>query len=125
MSNDYPTPFSSFVLLSTDLMIKNLVEMGMGGWMADFGEYLPVDAVYHTGADPVQMHNQYPVLWAKLNYDVLKGTNRLGEIMFFMRAGGTGTLTFNYFLGTGRYYCLQHHLYNIITILQEAVNIPL
>ena len=74
-------------------MIKNLVELGFSGWMADFGEYLPVDGVYHSGADPVRMHNEYPVLWAKLNYEVLKETNKLGEIMFFMRAGGTGRYT--------------------------------
>jgi alpha-glucosidase len=36
------------------LIKENLVMEGMaGGWMHDFGEYLPFDAVMFDGSDPV------------------------------------------------------------------------
>lgn len=39
---------------------------GTGGWMADFAESLPFDAVLHDG-DPAELHNRWPVLWEQLN----------------------------------------------------------
>ena len=47
---------------SDDVIKKNLIDFGFGGWMADFGEYLPADAVYHDGSDPLKMHNKFPVV---------------------------------------------------------------
>lgn len=40
-----------------------------GGWMADFGESLPFDAVLHAG-DPRELHNRWPALWQQLNAEV-------------------------------------------------------
>ncbi|KAL6849942.1 hypothetical protein ACP4OV_020569 [Aristida adscensionis] len=40
---------------------------GVAGWMADFGEGLPLDARLHSGEDPVAAHNRYPELWARVN----------------------------------------------------------
>ncbi|MDI4745956.1 hypothetical protein MJL33_30970, partial [Salmonella enterica subsp. enterica serovar Kentucky] len=37
------------------------------------------------------MHNAWPALWAKCNYEALQETGKLGEILFFMRAGYTGS----------------------------------
>ncbi|WP_139283154.1 alpha-glucosidase [Raineyella antarctica] len=42
---------------------------GTGGWMADFGESLPFDAVLHDG-DPRELHNRWPQLWEELNTSV-------------------------------------------------------
>lgn len=66
----------------------NIIDLGIKGWMADFGEYLPVDAVLHNGVDAKFMHNEWPVLWAKCNYEAVKESGKLGEIFYFMRAGG-------------------------------------
>jgi sulfoquinovosidase len=43
----------------TKSIIKdNLVAEGRGaGWMHDFGEYMPFDAVLHDGSDPIIAHN--------------------------------------------------------------------
>jgi alpha-glucosidase len=40
-------------------MIKeNVIKEGRsGGWMHDFGEYMPFDCVMHNGADPLVYHN--------------------------------------------------------------------
>ena len=58
--------------------------------MADFGEYIPIDAVFGNGETGRSMHNKFPVLWAKLNREAIEEAGKLGEIMFFMRAGGSG-----------------------------------
>lgn len=62
------------------------------GWMADFGEYLPTDdIVLYNGKSPMIEHNHWPVLWAKCNYDAVTESGKLGEAVYFMRAGGAGS----------------------------------
>nr|CAB3472779.1 unnamed protein product [Digitaria exilis] len=48
-------------------ILRGMVEDGVSGWMADFGEGLPLDARLHSGEDPVAAHNRYPELWARVN----------------------------------------------------------
>lgn len=36
-------------------------------------------------------HNHWPALWAKCNYDAVSESGKLGEVVYFMRAGGTGS----------------------------------
>lgn len=66
---------------------NNMIELGCKGWMADFGEYLPTDTYLHNGVSAEIMHNQWPALWAQCNYEALKETGNLGNILYFMRAG--------------------------------------
>lgn len=50
----------------------NLVAEGRaGGWMHDFGEYLPFDVVLFDGSDPVEYHNRYPEEWASVCREAL------------------------------------------------------
>jgi len=63
-----------------------MIDFGLSGWMADFAEYLPTDAVLFAG-DAEELHNQWPVLWAKLNREAVEEHGRLGDVVFFMRAG--------------------------------------
>lgn len=74
-----------------ELIKKYLIDFGIDGWMADFGEYLPTDLLLYSGASAMVEHNHWPVLWAKCNYEALVETGKLGEIVYFMRAGGAGT----------------------------------
>lgn len=68
------------------------LDIGIDGWMADFGEYLPTDdLVLHSGKSPMIEHNHWPALWAKCNFEALEETGRLGEVVYFMRAGYTGS----------------------------------
>ena len=68
----------------------NLIGMGFRGWMADFGEYLPADAVCHEGSG-LENHNKWPMLWAKCNREAVQEAEKEGEIVFFMRAGAAGS----------------------------------
>lgn len=69
----------------------NLIDFGLDGWMADFGEYLPADAKLYNEQPGVLMHNAWPMLWAKLNYEAIEEAGELDNIVFFMRAGYTGS----------------------------------
>ena len=74
-----------------NIIKKNMIEFGLGGWMADFGEYLPTDCVLFSGENPELVHNTWPARWAKLNREALEETGKLGEIMFYTRAGFSDT----------------------------------
>jgi alpha-glucosidase len=84
-----------------EVIKKNLIELGFGGWMADFGEYLPTDTVLHNGVSAEIMHNAWPALWAKCNYEALEETGKLGDVLFFMRAGYTGSQKYSTMMWAG------------------------
>ncbi len=75
-----------------EVIKKYSIDIGIDGWMADFGEYLPTDdIVLGSGKSPMTEHNHWPALWAKCNYEAVTESGKLGEIVYFMRAGGTGS----------------------------------
>ena len=69
---------------------QNMLDFGLSGWMADFGEYLPIDVKLANGVDAKLMHNAWPTLWAEVNARAVESRGKTGEAMFFMRAGFTG-----------------------------------
>ena len=69
-----------------DIIKNNYIDIGIKGWMADFGEYLPAKCILSKGSGE-DLHNVWPDLWIKLNREVLEETNTIGEILFFNRAG--------------------------------------
>jgi sulfoquinovosidase len=73
------------------IITRNMLELGISGWMADFGEYLPTDVVLASGADPAAEHNLWPVRWAQANAEAVEAAGGTGDVVFFMRAGFTGT----------------------------------
>ena len=66
---------------------ENMINIGLSGWMADYGEYLTTDTVLYSGEDPKDFHNKYPVIFAKTNLEAIEEAGRLGDIIFFTRAG--------------------------------------
>jgi alpha-glucosidase len=68
------------------ILRENMLGIGMAGWMADFGEYLPTDVVLADG-DPMLLHNAWPVLWARVNAEAIGDR----DAVFFMRSGYTGS----------------------------------
>lgn len=59
--------------------------VGVGGWMSDFGEYLPFDAQLHSGAAALQ-HNAYPQQWAACNAQGIAAAGKTGETVPFARS---------------------------------------
>jgi alpha-glucosidase len=72
------------------ILQENMLDLGISGWMADFGEYLPIDVRLFDGSDPKLMHNAWPTLWARVNAEAIAEAGRGGDALFFMRAGYTG-----------------------------------
>lgn len=82
----------AFNWFKDEVIKKHSLEIGIDGWMADFGEYLPTDdIVLHSGTSPMIEHNHWPALWAKCNYDAVSESGKLGQVVYFMRAGFTGS----------------------------------
>lgn len=68
--------------------LRQALDVGFTGWMADYGEWLPHDAVLASGEDPLEAHNRYAHEWAKLNQEVLEERKADGvQRLFFARAG--------------------------------------
>ena len=74
-----------------NIIKKNMIEFGFSGWMADFGEYLPTDCVLYSGENPELVHNTWPAIWARINREAVEESGKLGEIMFYTRAGYSDT----------------------------------
>jgi alpha-glucosidase len=74
-----------------EIIKTNMIGIGLSGWMADFGEYIPADAVFHDGSDAELYHNRYAVEWAKTNREAVEEAGKNDEIIFFMRAGYSGS----------------------------------
>lgn len=70
----------------TDVLVEQIEQTGASGWMADFGEGLPYDAVLYAG-DARELHNVYPVLWAAVNANVAEQSGLSDDAVYFIRAG--------------------------------------
>ena len=66
-----------------------VIGAGAKGWMADFGEALPYDAVLSSGAAASSYHNQYPEAWARLNREAIQEAGLADEAVFFSRSAYT------------------------------------
>lgn len=71
------------------VMKDELIANGFYGWMHDFAEALPFDAVLASGEPASRYHNQYMVEWVKLGREAVQEAGKEGEIVFFNRAGYT------------------------------------
>lgn len=72
--------------LKNVIIKKNMLDLGIRGYMADFGEYLPVDAVLFDG-DAEELHNEWPTVWARINREAISEAGLEKEAMFFTRSG--------------------------------------
>jgi alpha-glucosidase len=71
--------------------LKKMVEVyGFDGWMADFGEWTPLDAVHASGVDPAEAHNLFPVWWHAANRAAMDEVRPDGDWVTIARSGWTG-----------------------------------
>ncbi|MDI3517816.1 MAG: sulfoquinovosidase [Thermotogota bacterium] len=88
---DFSNP-EAFSWYKDAVIKKNMIDIGMSGWMADYGEYLPLDARLY-GGDGLKYHNRYVVDWARLNFEAVEESKC--DAVFFMRAGFLGSTRFS------------------------------
>lgn len=70
-----------------DIIESKVIAVGVSGWMADFGESLPMDSSLYlpksSGGTGMPYHNKYPEEWARQNQEAVSEANRTGDIVFF------------------------------------------
>jgi alpha-D-xyloside xylohydrolase len=74
--------------------LKKLLQMGIDTFKTDFGERIPLDVVWHNGADPSRMHNYYTFLYNQAVFSLLEETRGKGEALVFARSATTGSQRF-------------------------------
>jgi len=72
-----------------NIIKDELIAKGLYGWMHDFAEALPFDAVLASGEDASAYHNKYMVEWVMLAREAVIEAGLEGEIVYFNRAGYT------------------------------------
>ncbi|MFP3088860.1 alpha-xylosidase [Treponema sp. TIM-1] len=70
--------------------LKNLLDMGVDCFKTDFGERIPTDVVWYSGADPKRMHNYYTFLYNRAVFTLLEETRGPGEAVVFARSATVG-----------------------------------
>lgn len=65
--------------------------LGYSGWMYDFGEYVPADVVASDGMSGEELHNLYPVLYARALHEHMQRSPLADDWLAFMRSGYTGS----------------------------------
>jgi sulfoquinovosidase len=73
------------------IMLRSILEYGVSGWMADYGEYLSFDCTVAGGISGEAYHQQYALDWIRLNREVVEEADMLGEILIFSRCGFGGS----------------------------------
>jgi sulfoquinovosidase len=71
-------------------LLKQAIDDGWDGWMYDFAEYVPQDAVMFNGMTGMEAHDLYPVLYQKAALDLLEQL-KPKDYLFFVRSGYAGT----------------------------------
>lgn len=71
-------------------LIADAVEDGYDGWMEDFGEYVPPDAVMSDRRPGIAVHNEYCTLYHRASHELTSPLRGL-DFAQFVRCGYTGT----------------------------------
>lgn len=74
-----------------DVLFGPLYQLGFDGWMADFGEHLPVQSCLADGTSGWTTHNRYPELWQSLHKEFWEECRGDGDYTFFVRSAGLHT----------------------------------
>jgi alpha-glucosidase (family GH31 glycosyl hydrolase) len=72
-----------------DLLRRLLTETGYDGWMHDFGEYTPRDAIFADGRTGEEIRNLYPALYHRSAAEVCRAAKP--DHAYFVRSGYIGS----------------------------------
>jgi alpha-glucosidase len=112
----------AIVYLKEKIIKKNMLDLGVSGYMADFGEYLPADAVLFDG-DPTELHNAWPVMWAKANREAVAEADMESEVMFFTRSGYSGCEQYTPIMWNGDQYTDYSLDYGLPCVMPASFNL--
>lgn len=112
-----------------DYIVDSLKEIvrayDVDGWMADFGEWVPVDSVPQDGSDPIERRNTFPVDWHHASKEALESVRRDGDWVSFARSGFTGVQGFAQIHWTGDQETNWGELDGLPTVVPALLNLGL
>lgn len=69
-------------------MIRAIDELNIDGWMADFAEWLPLNARFYSQESPWRVHNLYPIWWQEVNRQAFEQARQGSDNWtYFARSG--------------------------------------
>ncbi len=71
------------------MLRRLLVDTGFDGWMHDFGEYTPRDAIFADGRTGEEIRNLYPTLYQQTGAEACRAAKP--DFAFFVRSGYIGS----------------------------------
>lgn len=74
----------------TDVLAHEVALPGVKGWMADFAEGVPMDAVLANGST-LEWRNRWPTTWAEVNRAAIERSGLGDEAFVFHRSAGVGS----------------------------------
>lgn len=105
-----------------EIIKKNIIEYGLSGWMADFGEYLPTDSVCY-GGESEKLHNRWPTMWAKCNYDAVMEEGKENECFFFSRAAYGHTFRYTNSIWNGDQHVDFSDEYGLASVIPASISL--
>ncbi len=105
-----------------NIIKKNMIEYGLSGWMADFGEYLPTDSIVY-GGEPSRLHNRWPSLWAKCCYDAVQESGKQDEVFYFNRAAYGHTFQFTNSMWNGDQHVDYSDEYGLGSVIPATLSL--
>jgi alpha-glucosidase len=91
----------AFQWYSEEVLGRNMLDLGISGWMVDFAEYIPTHAANNLGMDVESFHNIFPDIWAKCNFEALMSREKLHDTLTFQRSGTLGSSVFQQMVWAG------------------------
>ncbi|MDR2808775.1 MAG: alpha-xylosidase [Spirochaetaceae bacterium] len=74
--------------------LGEVLDHGVDFIKTDFGERIPLDALYYDGKDPIAMHNYYTYLYNKTVFEFLERKKGKGKACLFARSATVGSQKF-------------------------------
>jgi alpha-glucosidase len=106
-----------------DIVKSHVLGLGFNGYFADGGEYLPQDAVFHTGENAVRLHNRWSVMWAALNREIIREAGRTADSVFISRYGWIGSGTQSMMAVTGKHHTSWDKRQGLPSALNAALSL--
>jgi len=95
------------------------------GWMADFGEWVPLDAVASDGSDGIERRNMFPVDWQRATRRAMEVVRPDGDWVMFARSGFTGVQDVAQIHWTGDQETNWGELDGLPTVVPAMINLGL
>jgi len=111
--------------LKDTIIKKNMIDLGISGWMADFGEYLPEGVILRNKVPSAKMHNIWTTLWAKINREAIEEAGAQDEVFFFTRSAYNGAEHYSPIMWNGDQHTDYSLDYGMPCVIPASVNLGL